>query len=74
VCRFVDPAFHELDLRSVFTRNWLAVGCLDQVKEPGQFFTGEDPRDGVVMMMVMRRRRKGRMRMVMMMMGMLNSI
>lgn len=37
---FREPAFLQRDRDTVFRRSWLAVGRVDQVAEPGQFFTG----------------------------------
>ena len=43
---YVQPAFLELERVRVFRRTWQAVGRLDQVKAPGDYFTGavaDDP-------------------------------
>lgn len=36
---YTHPEIHELERRSVFARNWLMVGRLDQATSAGQFFT-----------------------------------
>ncbi len=36
---YFDPRIAQLERDSVFASNWQVVGRLDQVKEPGQFFT-----------------------------------
>jgi len=36
---YLDTRIAELERNSVFAANWQVVGRLDQVKEPGQFFT-----------------------------------
>jgi choline monooxygenase len=36
---YFDTRVAQLERESVFATNWLVVGRLDQVKEPGQFFT-----------------------------------
>jgi choline monooxygenase len=36
---YFDPRVARLERDSVFASNWQAVGRLDQVKDPGQFFT-----------------------------------
>src|SRR5271167_40502 len=36
---YVDKRIAQLERESVFETNWQVVGRLDQVKEPGQFFT-----------------------------------
>ncbi|HKI13313.1 MAG TPA: aromatic ring-hydroxylating dioxygenase subunit alpha [Candidatus Acidoferrum sp.] len=36
---YFDPRLAQLERNSVFASNWQAVGRLDQVKDPGQFFT-----------------------------------
>ncbi|HKF49015.1 MAG TPA: aromatic ring-hydroxylating dioxygenase subunit alpha [Terracidiphilus sp.] len=38
---YLDPRIEGLERDQVFARNWIAVGRLDQVAEPGQFFTFE---------------------------------
>jgi choline monooxygenase len=38
---YFDPALYAAECRSVFGGNWQAVGRTDQVREPGQFFTGD---------------------------------
>ncbi|XP_070558940.1 uncharacterized protein [Ptychodera flava] len=37
---YTDPAYHDLELDSVFRANWLPVGRVDQVTTPGRYFTG----------------------------------
>jgi nitrite reductase/ring-hydroxylating ferredoxin subunit len=36
---YVDPAFFALEVERVFMRNWLPVGRIDQVQNPGDYFT-----------------------------------
>src|SRR5258708_33330344 len=36
---YFDERLAQLERDSVFAANWLVVGHLDQVREPGQFFT-----------------------------------
>src|SRR3974377_1671061 len=36
---YFDTRIAQLERNSVFAGNWQVVGRLDQVKEPGQFFT-----------------------------------
>jgi choline monooxygenase len=36
-----DDRIEQLERERVFGRNWIAVGRMDQVREPGQFFTQE---------------------------------
>jgi phenylpropionate dioxygenase-like ring-hydroxylating dioxygenase large terminal subunit len=38
---YVDPRFLELEREALFRRTWQAVGRLDQVARPGDYFTGE---------------------------------
>jgi choline monooxygenase len=38
---YVDPRILELEHRSVFARAWQMAGRAAQVREPGQYFTGE---------------------------------
>lgn len=38
---YSDPAFHAFETEQVFMRTWQAVGRIDQVAEPGQYFTRE---------------------------------
>lgn len=37
---YTDPSFYALELDSVFYRGWKAVGYTEQIKNPGDFFTG----------------------------------
>ena len=37
---FIDPDFYKTEKRAIFTKNWVAVGRVDQVAEPGQYFSG----------------------------------
>jgi hypothetical protein len=37
---FTSPAFHELDLASVFRLNWVTIGTTARVPEAGSYFTG----------------------------------
>ncbi|KAI8517671.1 hypothetical protein Bbelb_036880 [Branchiostoma belcheri] len=37
---YTDERLHDLEMRTVFRRNWVAVGVTNQVARPGQFFTG----------------------------------
>ncbi len=36
---YTDPDFYELEKERVFRRSWLAVGRVDQVAEPGDYFS-----------------------------------
>jgi choline monooxygenase len=38
---YLDPRVRELERRSVFAHAWQMVGRADQVREPGQYLTGE---------------------------------
>jgi len=38
---YVDPRVLDLERRTVFSTSWQMVGRADQVREPGQFLTGE---------------------------------
>ncbi|HEX9208069.1 MAG TPA: aromatic ring-hydroxylating dioxygenase subunit alpha, partial [Steroidobacteraceae bacterium] len=38
---YVDPRILELEQRTTFAQSWQLVGRADQVREPGQFITGE---------------------------------
>ncbi|MFT4253724.1 MAG: SRPBCC family protein [Caulobacter sp.] len=38
---YTDAAFYEFEKAALFDREWLCVGRVDQVKEPGDFFTTE---------------------------------
>ena len=38
---YVDPRVLDLERRTVFSRSWQMVGRAEQVREPGQFLTGE---------------------------------
>lgn len=38
---YSDPAFHAFEVEQVFMRTWQAVGRIDEVAEPGQYFTRE---------------------------------
>src|SRR5262249_790255 len=44
---YVDPRLHALERRSVFG-GWQMVGRLDQVAEPGQYFTAGVPGEPIV--------------------------
>ena len=37
---YTDPAMAELERKSVFRQHWLAVCCLDQLREPGSYVSG----------------------------------
>ncbi|CAH1265556.1 Hypp3197 [Branchiostoma lanceolatum] len=37
---YADDRLYDLEIRTVFRRNWVAVGVANQVAKPGQFFTG----------------------------------
>lgn len=37
---YIDPSFFHLELDRVFYRGWQAVGSTEQIKNPGEFFTG----------------------------------
>jgi nitrite reductase/ring-hydroxylating ferredoxin subunit len=36
---YTDPGFYEFEKEALFAREWLCVGRVDWVKEPGDFFT-----------------------------------
>ena len=38
---YLDPGVYEAERREVFEKSWIAVGRLDQVAEPGAYFTGD---------------------------------
>jgi choline monooxygenase len=38
---YIDPRIFELERRTVFARSWQMVGRADQVREPGQYVSGE---------------------------------
>lgn len=37
---YTNPSFLSLEFDRVFFRGWQAVGCAEQIKQPGNFFTG----------------------------------
>lgn len=37
---YTDPSFYSLELDRVFYRGWRAVGYVDQIKDPHDYFTG----------------------------------
>ncbi|XAR63757.1 Choline monooxygenase [Bertholletia excelsa] len=37
---YTHPSFYSLEFDRIFFRGWQAVGCTEQIKEPGSFFTG----------------------------------
>ena len=37
---YTDPSFFQEELERVFYRGWQAVGCIEHIKDPGDFFTG----------------------------------
>ncbi|KAM4132083.1 hypothetical protein ACJW30_01G223200 [Castanea mollissima] len=37
---YTDPFFFQVELERVFYRGWQAVGCIEHIKDPGDFFTG----------------------------------
>ena len=37
---YTDPSFFREELERVFYRGWQAVGCIEHIKDPGDFFTG----------------------------------
>jgi choline monooxygenase len=45
---YLDPRFALMERERVFARNWIAVGRVDQVAAPGQFFTVEIAREPLV--------------------------
>ena len=47
---YVDPVYLALEEEKVFGRTWQLVGRADQVAEPGQFFTAEIAREGIVVL------------------------
>jgi choline monooxygenase len=38
---YTDQRFYQQEVAQVFQKNWLAVGRVDQVAKPGQYFTGD---------------------------------
>src|SRR5262245_61642123 len=38
---YVDPRIFEFERNTVFARSWQMVGRADQVREPGQYISGE---------------------------------
>jgi len=38
---FIDPTIYQIERKAVFGRSWICVGRLDQVEQPGQYFTGQ---------------------------------
>ncbi len=38
---YTDPALYAAERMNVFSGGWVAVGRVDQVAEPGMFFTAE---------------------------------
>jgi choline monooxygenase len=38
---YIDPRIFELERRTVFARAWQMIGRAEQVREPGQYITGE---------------------------------
>src|SRR5438552_2029348 len=38
---YVDPEIHEAERRAIFAGVWLAAGRLEQLSEPGSFFTAD---------------------------------
>ncbi len=36
---YTDPAFHDFEMKAVFESEWVCVGRVDQVPEPGDYFT-----------------------------------
>jgi choline monooxygenase len=38
---YTDPAIHALEQERIFARTWQPVGRVDQVRQPGEFFTAE---------------------------------
>jgi choline monooxygenase len=45
---YVDPVFLALEEQNVFGRTWQLVGRVDQVAEPGQYFTAEIGSEAIV--------------------------
>src|SRR5215470_10863351 len=45
---YVDPRIFELEQRTVFARSWRMVGRADQVREPGQYVSGELAREPIL--------------------------
>uniref|UniRef100_A0A2N9IPB8 Choline monooxygenase, chloroplastic n=1 Tax=Fagus sylvatica TaxID=28930 RepID=A0A2N9IPB8_FAGSY len=37
---YTHPSFFQLELHRVFYKGWQAVGCIEQIKNPQDFFTG----------------------------------
>jgi len=45
---YVDPRIFELEQRTVFARSWQMIGRADQVREPGQYISGELAREPIL--------------------------
>ncbi|XP_057545440.1 choline monooxygenase, chloroplastic-like isoform X3 [Amaranthus tricolor] len=45
---YFDPSFYSLELDHVFYAGWQVVGCIDQIKDAQDYFTGSDCRLGNV--------------------------
>jgi choline monooxygenase len=45
---YVDPRIFELEQRTVFARSWQVIGRADQVREPGQYVSGELAREPIL--------------------------
>jgi choline monooxygenase len=45
---YVDPRIFELERSTVFVRSWQVVGRADQVREPGQYISGELAREPIL--------------------------
>jgi phenylpropionate dioxygenase-like ring-hydroxylating dioxygenase large terminal subunit len=40
---YSDPAFYEKEIEAIFRRSWQLIGRVEQIPEPGDFFTAELP-------------------------------
>jgi len=45
---YVDPRIFELERSTVFARSWQVVGRADQVRDPGQYISGELAREPIL--------------------------
>jgi choline monooxygenase len=45
---YVDPRIFELEQSTVFTRSWQVIGRADQVRDPGQYITGDLAREPIL--------------------------
>jgi choline monooxygenase len=45
---YMDPRIQDLERRTVFSRSWQMIGRAEQVSEPGQYITGEQAGEPIV--------------------------